>query len=131
MSFYKTGVARGCGWQHLGAYVNLGSFYLIGIPTAVTLGFFLKMGGRGLWMGIVCGSISQTTLLILITSFTNWQEMVCSPLFFCLIYLDKLSMKILKQKLVLEFSQGYIVPRGKMSMLFRYQFNFFFYFFYS
>ncbi|XP_078169347.1 protein DETOXIFICATION 12-like [Carex rostrata] len=70
-----SGVARGCGWQHLGAYVNLGSFYLIGIPMAVTLGFFLKMGGRGLWIGIVCGSVSQSTLLILITSFTNWQQM--------------------------------------------------------
>ncbi|KAJ4749342.1 Protein DETOXIFICATION [Rhynchospora pubera] len=70
-----SGIARGCGWQHVGAFVNLGSFYLIGIPTAVTLGFFLHMGGRGLWIGIVCGSVCQSTLLSLITSFTNWQQM--------------------------------------------------------
>ncbi|XP_073007057.1 protein DETOXIFICATION 14-like isoform X1 [Typha latifolia] len=70
-----SGVARGCGWQHLGAYVNLGSFYLIGIPIAVLLGFVLHIGGRGLWMGIVCGSVTQTILLSFITSFTNWQQM--------------------------------------------------------
>lgn len=70
-----SGIARGCGWQHLGAYVNLGSFYLLGIPMAILLGFVLHMGARGLWMGIVCGSISQTTLLSAITFFTNWQKM--------------------------------------------------------
>uniref|UniRef100_A0A0E0FRC3 Protein DETOXIFICATION n=1 Tax=Oryza nivara TaxID=4536 RepID=A0A0E0FRC3_ORYNI len=70
-----SGIARGCGWQHLGAYVNLGSFYLLGIPMAILLGFVLHMGAKGLWMGIVCGSISQITLLSAITFFTNWQKM--------------------------------------------------------
>ncbi|VAH63198.1 unnamed protein product [Triticum turgidum subsp. durum] len=70
-----SGVARGCGWQHVGAYVNLGSFYLLGIPMALILGFVLKMGAKGLWMGVVCGSISQTTLLSAITFFTNWRKM--------------------------------------------------------
>ncbi|KAK3161594.1 hypothetical protein QOZ80_1BG0079100 [Eleusine coracana subsp. coracana] len=70
-----SGIARGCGWQHLGAYVNLGSFYLLGMPMAVLLGFVLNMGGRGLWMGVVCGSLSQTTLLSAITIFTDWPKM--------------------------------------------------------
>ncbi|XP_010232148.1 protein DETOXIFICATION 12 isoform X2 [Brachypodium distachyon] len=70
-----SGVARGCGWQHLGAYVNLGSFYLLGIPIALILGFVLNMGAKGLWMGIICGSISQTTLLSAITFFIDWQKM--------------------------------------------------------
>jgi multidrug resistance protein, MATE family len=81
MFFYHlSGIARGCGWQHLGAYVNLGSFYLLGIPMAVVLGFVLNMGGRGLWMGVICGSLSQTTLLSAITIFTDWHKMVCSRL---------------------------------------------------
>ncbi|WVZ69255.1 hypothetical protein U9M48_018069 [Paspalum notatum var. saurae] len=70
-----SGVARGCGWQHLGAYVNLGSFYLLGIPMAILLGFVLHLGSRGLWMGIVCGSLSQTILMSVITFFTNWPKM--------------------------------------------------------
>ncbi|XP_062232079.1 protein DETOXIFICATION 10-like isoform X1 [Phragmites australis] len=70
-----SGIARGCGWQHLGAYVNLGSFYLVGIPVALFLGFVLKMEGKGLWMGISCGSIVQFLLLAVITFFSNWQKM--------------------------------------------------------
>ncbi|KAG6494178.1 hypothetical protein ZIOFF_049197 [Zingiber officinale] len=67
-----SGVARGSGWQHLGAYVNLGAFYLVGIPVAILLGFALHLRGKGLWVGIVCGSTTQSILLAVITSFTNW-----------------------------------------------------------
>ncbi|RLN27573.1 protein DETOXIFICATION 14-like [Panicum miliaceum] len=70
-----SGIARGCGWQHLGAYVNLGSFYLVGVPTALLLGFVLKMEGKGLWIGISCGSIVQFLLLAIIAFFSNWQKM--------------------------------------------------------
>ncbi|KAM0875994.1 hypothetical protein ACQ4PT_036460 [Festuca glaucescens] len=71
----SSGVARGCGWQHVGAYINLGSFYLLGIPMAMLLGFVLNMGAKGLWIGVVCGSISQSTLLSAVTFFTDWQKM--------------------------------------------------------
>ncbi|KAL9257101.1 DETOXIFICATION 12-like protein [Drosera capensis] len=69
-----SGVARGCGWQHVGAYVNLGAFYLFGIPIAVALGFWVKMAGKGLWIGIQAGSMLQTTLLAFITSSINWEK---------------------------------------------------------
>ncbi|KAH9603759.1 hypothetical protein KSS87_019577 [Heliosperma pusillum] len=42
-----SGIAMGCGWQDIGAYVNLGAYYLFGIPVAATLGFWLQMRGRG------------------------------------------------------------------------------------
>ncbi|XP_042413937.1 protein DETOXIFICATION 10-like isoform X2 [Zingiber officinale] len=71
-----SGVARGSGWQHLGAYVNLGAFYLVGIPVAILLGFALHLRGKGLWVGIMCGSITQSILLAVITSFTNWEHQV-------------------------------------------------------
>ena len=61
----------------MGAYVNLGSFYLVGIPMAVLLGFVLKMEGKGLWIGISCGSIVQFLLLATVAFFSNWQKMVC------------------------------------------------------
>jgi MATE family multidrug resistance protein len=56
--------------------VNLGSFYLLGIPMAILLGFVLNMGARGLWVGVVCGSLAQTTLMGAITFFTDWPKMV-------------------------------------------------------
>ncbi|KAG6491052.1 protein DETOXIFICATION 10-like [Zingiber officinale] len=71
-----SGVARGSGCQHLGAYVNLGAFYLVGIPVSILLGFALHLRGKGLWVGIMCGSITQSILLAVLTSFTNWEHQV-------------------------------------------------------
>uniref|UniRef100_A0A803MG28 Protein DETOXIFICATION n=1 Tax=Chenopodium quinoa TaxID=63459 RepID=A0A803MG28_CHEQI len=45
-----SGVCRGCGWQHLVMYINLGTFYLIGMPVAYLVAFKLQMyvkRGRG------------------------------------------------------------------------------------
>ncbi|KAF3639335.1 putative plant intracellular Ras-group-related LRR protein 1-like [Capsicum annuum] len=41
-----SGTARGCGWQKLGALVNLGAYYLIGLPCAVLLTFVFHLGGK-------------------------------------------------------------------------------------
>ncbi|KAL9439118.1 hypothetical protein AB3S75_024725 [Citrus x aurantiifolia] len=69
-----SGVARGCGWQKLGAYVNLGAYYLIGLPCAVYLAFVFQFGAKGLWMGIICGSGLQAFVLLVITLRTNWEQ---------------------------------------------------------
>ncbi|KAM3319168.1 protein DETOXIFICATION 16 [Capsicum chacoense] len=68
-----SGTARGCGWQKLGALVNLGAYYLIGLPCAVLLTFVVHLGGKGLWTGIISGSGLQALLLLLITLRTNWE----------------------------------------------------------
>ncbi|XP_027099364.1 protein DETOXIFICATION 12-like [Coffea arabica] len=67
-------VARGCGWQHIGAYVNLASFYLVGIPSALILGFVVKIRGKGLWIGILSGATVQSLLLFIVTMCTNWEK---------------------------------------------------------
>ncbi|KAL5194823.1 Protein DETOXIFICATION 12 [Glycine soja] len=69
-----SGIARGCGWQHLGAYVNLGAYYVVGIPIAAMLGFWVQLRGKGLWIGILTGAFCQTVMLSLITSCTNWEK---------------------------------------------------------
>nr|QBM79489.1 MATE59 [Rehmannia glutinosa] len=69
-----SGVARGSGWQHVGAYVNLGSYYLVGLPIAVVLGFVLHLRGKGLWLGLNMGSIVQSILLSLVTCSMNWKK---------------------------------------------------------
>ncbi|XP_020963889.1 uncharacterized protein LOC110265297 [Arachis ipaensis] len=45
-------ISRGCGWQHLGPFINLGAFYLCGISLAATLAFWVKLRGRELWIGM-------------------------------------------------------------------------------
>ncbi|KAG9153720.1 hypothetical protein Leryth_005853 [Lithospermum erythrorhizon] len=71
-----SGIARGCGWQHIGAYVNLISFYLFGIPIAIALSFWLNFGGKGLWIGIISGATVQACLMSTITIRTNWEKEV-------------------------------------------------------
>ena len=71
------GVARGVGWQHLGAYANLAAFYLVGIPVAALLGFCTSLRGEGLWIGILMGATIQVTLLAVVTICTNYEKQVC------------------------------------------------------
>ncbi|VAH72028.1 unnamed protein product [Triticum turgidum subsp. durum] len=68
------GVARGCGWQKMCAFINLGAFYVVGVPAAYLIAFVLRVGGMGLWMGIICGVLVQVMLLTIITLCTNWQK---------------------------------------------------------
>ncbi|TVU30794.1 hypothetical protein EJB05_22435, partial [Eragrostis curvula] len=69
-----SGVLTGCGEQKIGARVNLAAFYLAGIPMAVLLAFVVHLNGMGLWLGIVCGSLSKLVLLMWITIRINWEK---------------------------------------------------------
>nr|KAJ0215573.1 hypothetical protein LSAT_V11C300132690 [Lactuca sativa] len=69
-----SGIARGSGWQHIGAYVTLVAFYLFGLPASIVLGFPLHLKAKGLWIGIVIGSIIQSGSLLLVTRLTDWQK---------------------------------------------------------
>ncbi|KAJ4840867.1 hypothetical protein Tsubulata_039832, partial [Turnera subulata] len=62
------------GWQKVGAFVNLGAYYLVGTPVAAVLAFVVHLKGRGLLIGLATGSLVQATLLALGTIFTNWQK---------------------------------------------------------
>lgn len=56
--------------------MNLGAYYLVGIPAALLLGFVLHLNGKGLWSGLVAGTIVQSISLSLVTGFTNWEKQV-------------------------------------------------------
>ncbi|GAB4853592.1 Protein DETOXIFICATION 16 [Ancistrocladus abbreviatus] len=71
-----SGTARGCGWQRIGAFVNLGAYYLVGIPCSLLLAFFFHFGGKGLWMGIIAALSVQALLLLVITLRTDWDKEV-------------------------------------------------------
>ncbi|KAF8024078.1 hypothetical protein BT93_F1323 [Corymbia citriodora subsp. variegata] len=70
-----SGVARGCGWQHLAVYVNLVTYCCIGVPIAVLLGFKSKLHVKGLWIGLICGVASQAATLLVITLRTKWTRL--------------------------------------------------------
>ncbi|KAH0986634.1 hypothetical protein GBA52_013811 [Prunus armeniaca] len=67
-----SGVARGCGWQHLTVYVNIVTFYLIGMTISSLLGFKFKLHAKGLWIGLICGLSCQAATVLYITQSTKW-----------------------------------------------------------
>ncbi|XP_073306124.1 protein DETOXIFICATION 21-like [Primulina huaijiensis] len=71
-----SGVAIGAGWQSTVVYVNLGSYYLIGIPLGVVLGYVIKLQVEGVWIGMLTGTLVQTIILVIITCKTDWDAQV-------------------------------------------------------
>ncbi|KAI7755801.1 hypothetical protein M8C21_014925 [Ambrosia artemisiifolia] len=71
-----SGVAVGCGWQAYVAYVNVGCYYIVGIPLGFLLGFHFKLGVKGIWSGMIGGTGMQTFILLWSTFRTNWTKEV-------------------------------------------------------
>ncbi|KAM1133349.1 hypothetical protein ACFX19_043317 [Malus domestica] len=69
-----SGVAVGAGWQTLVAYINIGCYYIVGLPAGILLGFTFKFGVEGIWGGMIGGIVLQTMILIVVTSLTNWKK---------------------------------------------------------
>ncbi|KAH7662094.1 multidrug resistance protein MATE family protein [Dioscorea alata] len=70
------GVAVGCGWQAFVAYVNVGCYYLVGVPLGSLLGFKFGLGAKGLWGGMIGGTFMQTLILLWVTFRTDWNKEV-------------------------------------------------------
>ncbi|KAK4588324.1 hypothetical protein RGQ29_019347 [Quercus rubra] len=71
-----SGVAVGCGWQAFVAYVNVGCYYVVGIPLGCVLGFKFDLGAKGIWTGMIGGTVMQTFILIWATFRTDWNKEV-------------------------------------------------------
>ncbi|ESQ54740.1 hypothetical protein EUTSA_v10025035mg [Eutrema salsugineum] len=71
-----SGVAIGGGWQGLVAYINLGSYYIFGLPFGYLLGYKANLGVMGLWIGMIAGTALQTLLLMIVLYKTNWNKEV-------------------------------------------------------
>ncbi|PVH66041.1 hypothetical protein PAHAL_1G132800 [Panicum hallii] len=67
-----SGVVRGCGRQKLGAVINLVAYYAAGIPAAFLFAFVCRLGGMGLWFGLLCELVVQMLLLLPISACANW-----------------------------------------------------------
>ncbi|XP_017251269.1 protein DETOXIFICATION 49 [Daucus carota subsp. sativus] len=67
------GVLRGTARPKIGANINLGCFYLVGMPVAVGLGFYLKLDFQGLWLGLLAAQASCAVTMLIIIARTNWE----------------------------------------------------------
>ncbi|XP_075078408.1 protein DETOXIFICATION 17-like [Nicotiana tabacum] len=71
---YRPSIARGCGCQKKGAFVNLGAYYLWGIPAGVVLAFVYHLGGKGLWLGIILAHSAQALIYLVVILLTDWDK---------------------------------------------------------
>ncbi|RXI08374.1 hypothetical protein DVH24_022518 [Malus domestica] len=69
-----SGVAIGGGWQAMVAYINLGCYYIFGLPLGYVLCHVANLGVAGLWEGMICGTALQTIILLIILYKTNWNK---------------------------------------------------------
>ncbi|KAG8657570.1 protein DETOXIFICATION 16 [Manihot esculenta] len=69
-----SGTARGCGWQKLGAVINLGAYYLVGLPCSIVLAFVYHLGGMGFCIGFIVGLAVHGLGLLAVTMSTNWKN---------------------------------------------------------
>jgi len=69
-----SGVAVGSGWQSYVAWINIGCYYVIGVPFGVLLGWVFNLGVLGIWIGMICGTTLQTIILAYITYRCDWER---------------------------------------------------------
>ncbi|TYG46288.1 hypothetical protein ES288_D11G245100v1 [Gossypium darwinii] len=70
-----SGVAVGSGWQSYVAYINLGCYYLIGVPLGFLMGWVFHLGVMGIWAGMIFGGAAvQTAILAFITMRCDWEK---------------------------------------------------------
>ncbi|KAL9328676.1 hypothetical protein ACSQ67_003679 [Phaseolus vulgaris] len=70
------GVLRGTARPKLGANINLGCFYIVGMPIAVWLGFFAGFDFKGLWLGLLAAQASCMITMLFVLARTNWEDQV-------------------------------------------------------
>ncbi|KAI3760735.1 hypothetical protein L1987_51134 [Smallanthus sonchifolius] len=66
------GVLRGSARPSVGANINLGSFYLVGMPVAMLMGFAGKLGFAGLWVGLFAAQVTCALLMLYVLFKTDW-----------------------------------------------------------
>ncbi|KAJ7976470.1 Protein DETOXIFICATION [Quillaja saponaria] len=71
-----SGVAIGAGWQGVVAYVNIGCYYIIGLPVGLVLGYVFHFEVHGVWAGMLFGTFVQTVVLCILTYKTDWDNQV-------------------------------------------------------
>ncbi|KAF7149020.1 hypothetical protein RHSIM_Rhsim03G0177100 [Rhododendron simsii] len=67
------GVLRGTARPKIGANINLGSFYLVGMPVAVGLGFWAGYDFLGLWLGMLAAQGSCMVTMLVVLGRTDWE----------------------------------------------------------
>lgn len=67
------GVLRGSARPCTAANVNVSAFYLVGMPVAVGLSFWVGVGFCGLWLGLLAAQVCCGGLMLYVVGTTDWE----------------------------------------------------------
>ncbi|XP_048600404.1 protein DETOXIFICATION 40-like [Brassica napus] len=67
-----SGVAVGCGWQMFVAKVNVGCYYIIGIPLGALFGFYFKFDTKARYSSCLSHQYSNTYHLTIFCTFDSY-----------------------------------------------------------
>ncbi|KAK7283671.1 hypothetical protein RIF29_13362 [Crotalaria pallida] len=67
------GVLRGTARPKVGANINLGCFYLVGMSVSIWLAFFAGFDFQGLWLGLLAAQGSCAVTMLVVLSRTDWE----------------------------------------------------------
>ncbi|KAG4939720.1 hypothetical protein AAZX31_16G175500 [Glycine max] len=67
------GVLRGTARPKVGANINLGCFYLVGMPVSIWLAFFTGYDFQGLWLGLLAAQGSCAVTMLVVLCRTDWE----------------------------------------------------------
>ncbi|KAL5069268.1 hypothetical protein RYX36_020155 [Vicia faba] len=67
------GVLRGTARPKVGANINLGCFYLVGMPVSIWLAFYGGYDFQGLWLGLLAAQGSCAVTMLIVVYKTDWK----------------------------------------------------------
>ncbi|PON39806.1 Multi antimicrobial extrusion protein [Parasponia andersonii] len=66
------GVLRGSARPTMAACINLGTFYGVGLPAALLMGFKMGKGLVGLWIGLLAAQMVSAAVMVVVLATTDW-----------------------------------------------------------
>ncbi|XP_010270616.1 PREDICTED: protein DETOXIFICATION 33-like [Nelumbo nucifera] len=69
-----SGVAIGAGWQAIVSYINIGCYFLVGLTSAIIMGYKFNLGIKGIWGGMLLGFVAQLIIISIVTLRTDWNK---------------------------------------------------------
>ena len=74
LSCCLSGAIIGCGWQHVGAVLNILCFWIVGIPLAISLALAVRLGALGYLMGEATAGVLRLCSYIVAIAAIKWKK---------------------------------------------------------
>lgn len=68
------GILRGTARPGIGAWINFFSFYVVGAPVAIVMGFVWRLGFKGLCYGLLAAQITCVVSILTVVHKTDWER---------------------------------------------------------